>query len=66
MNTIDNMVRAVARAVLVDVELHQYCRVKLIAGLYAVCFEIEEKALSEEVNNDAFDRCLKIYQTIVK
>ena len=40
MTEIDGMVRALAKSVLIDVELHQYCQVKLVAAMYSVVLEI--------------------------
>ena len=61
--------RALARAVLVDVELHQYCRVKLVAALYAASYEIEQSThgrLGPFKNTDVFSACQQMFVTIIE
>ena len=43
MNQIDAFVRALAKSVLIDIELHQYCMVKIVAGLISASYEILKK-----------------------
>ena len=68
LDVIDKSVRALARAVLVDVELHQYCRVKVVAALYSASCEIERSKYSKlgpKRNIVIFEECQRLFMMII-
>ena len=42
------MVRGFVRGLILDVELHKFCRVKLIVGLYSAAYEVKTAQLQNK------------------
>ena len=57
MSEIDVMVRAFAKSILIDVELHQYCQIKLVAGLYSAAYEILRTIRGNKDREEVFKVC---------
>ena len=57
MSEIDVMVRTFAKSILIDVELHQYCQIKIVAGLYSAAYEILRSIRGNKDREEVFKVC---------